>query len=134
MVERHGATSEFAILHRFQSAEACRADHMLRRIDGVSDLKFVCEEVKDRYGYKGDVSVAPPVIVKLMLLLVLFARRPPWHISQYTVLLDEEVRAAVLRAKKCRPPLVVDCKHRLGESSCWTVDFSGSGREDGGES
>jgi transposase len=29
-------------------------------------------EVKDRYGYNGNVSVAPPVILKLMLLLVLY--------------------------------------------------------------
>jgi transposase len=49
-----------------------RREHILRRIAQLVDFEFVYEEVKERYGYNGNVSVAPPVILKLMLLLVLY--------------------------------------------------------------
>jgi transposase len=49
-----------------------RREHVLRRVARLVDFEFVYGEVKDRYGYNGNVSVAPPVIVKLMLLLVLY--------------------------------------------------------------
>jgi transposase len=49
-----------------------RANHPLRRIRELIDFDFSYEEVKDRYGTKGNVSVPPPVILKLMLLLVLY--------------------------------------------------------------
>ncbi len=49
-----------------------RANHPLRRIREHIDFDFSYEEVKDRYGTKGNVSVPPPVILKLMLLLVLY--------------------------------------------------------------
>ncbi|MBL7225406.1 MAG: transposase [Desulfobacteraceae bacterium] len=32
----------------------------------------IYDEVKDSYGYKGNVSVPPPVILKMMLLLILY--------------------------------------------------------------
>jgi transposase len=49
-----------------------RSDHVLRKVAGLVDFDFVYGEVKDSYGYNGNVSVAPPMIVKLMLLLVLY--------------------------------------------------------------
>lgn len=49
-----------------------RSDHVLRKIARLVDFDFVYGEVKDSYGYNGNVSVAPPMIVKLMLLLVLY--------------------------------------------------------------
>jgi transposase len=49
-----------------------RANHPLRRIRELIDFDFSYEEVKDCYGTKGNVSVPPPVILKLMLLLVLY--------------------------------------------------------------
>ena len=49
-----------------------RANHPLRRIREHIDFDFSYDEVKDRYGTKGNVSVPPPVILKLMLLLVLY--------------------------------------------------------------
>jgi len=49
-----------------------RADHVLRRVARLVDFDFVYGEVKDRYGYNGNVSVPPPMILKLMLLLVLY--------------------------------------------------------------
>ena len=49
-----------------------RKDHPLRAIDKTVDFDFIYDEVKDRYGVKGNVSVPPPVILKLMLLLILY--------------------------------------------------------------
>jgi transposase len=47
-------------------------DHILRKINAKVDFDFIYKEVKDAYGEKGNISVPPPVIVKMMLLLVLY--------------------------------------------------------------
>jgi transposase len=44
--------------------------HQLRQIREMIDFDFVYHEVKDCYGDNGNVSVPPPVILKMMLLLV----------------------------------------------------------------
>lgn len=49
-----------------------RRDHFLRKVARVVDFDFVYGEVKESYGYNGNVSVPPPLILKLMLLLVLY--------------------------------------------------------------
>ncbi len=49
-----------------------RPDHPLRKIDQLIDFEFVYKEVADKYGSNGNVSIAPPVILKLMLLLVFY--------------------------------------------------------------
>jgi transposase len=49
-----------------------RANHPLRRVKQLIDFDFSYKEVKDRYGTNGNVSVPPPVILKLMLLLVFY--------------------------------------------------------------
>jgi hypothetical protein len=36
------------------------------------DFDFIYDEVRDRYGIKGNVSVPPPAILRMMLLLVLY--------------------------------------------------------------
>jgi len=46
-----------------------RTDHPLRRVAGLIDFKFVREEVAHFYGSKGNVSVDPEVIMKMMFLL-----------------------------------------------------------------
>jgi len=48
------------------------ADHPLRLIQRQIDFDFVYDEVKDLYGTKGNVSIPPPVILKMMLLLILY--------------------------------------------------------------
>jgi transposase len=48
------------------------SDHPLRQIREHVDFDFIYDEVKDRYGTRGNVSVPPPVIVKMLLLLVLY--------------------------------------------------------------
>ena len=43
----------------FNLEKRIRADHMLRKVARMVDFDFVYQEVKDRYGYNGNVSVAP---------------------------------------------------------------------------
>jgi len=47
-------------------------DHLLRKIRTLVDFDFTYGLVQEHYGVKGNVSVPPPVIVKLMLLLFLY--------------------------------------------------------------
>ena len=49
-----------------------RANHPLRRIKQVIDFDFSYKEVKAHYGTNGNISVPPPVILKLMLLLIFY--------------------------------------------------------------
>lgn len=49
-----------------------RKDHILRKINACIDFDFIYNEVKDKYGFKGNVSVPPPVILKMMLLLIFY--------------------------------------------------------------
>lgn len=49
-----------------------RKDHLLRAVDKLVDFDFIYYQVQDRYGVKGNVSVPPPVILKMMLLLILY--------------------------------------------------------------
>jgi transposase len=47
-------------------------DHLLRKIEQKIDFDFIYKEVKDTYGDNGNVSIPPPVILKMMLLLILY--------------------------------------------------------------
>ncbi len=49
-----------------------RSNHPLRKVNDLIDFDFAYNEVKDLYGSNGNVSVPPPVILKLMLLLVFY--------------------------------------------------------------
>jgi transposase len=46
-----------------------RADNPLRRVAEVIDFSFARQEVASTYGYNGNVSIDPEVILKLMFLL-----------------------------------------------------------------
>src|SRR5947199_10726768 len=46
-----------------------RSDHPLRRVAAAIDFRFVREEVGHCYGIKGNISVDPEVIMKMMFLL-----------------------------------------------------------------
>jgi transposase len=48
------------------------ANSILRKIQRHIDFEFIYREVKDCYGGKGNISVPPPVILKMMLLLILY--------------------------------------------------------------
>jgi transposase len=49
-----------------------RKDHPLRKIKELVDFDFIYKEVEKTYGKNGNISVPPPVILKLMLLLILY--------------------------------------------------------------
>jgi transposase len=59
-----------------------RPNHPLRKIAQSIDFEFVYKEVEARYGAKGNVSVPPPVILKLMLLLVFYNVRSERELMQ----------------------------------------------------
>lgn len=49
-----------------------RKDHPLRDVALTVDFNFICGEVAGMYGHNGNVSVPPPVILKLLFLLVTY--------------------------------------------------------------
>ena len=57
---------------KFNLDRRIRQDHILRKIDDHVNFDFIYNQVKDTYGSKGNVSVPPPVILKMMLLLILY--------------------------------------------------------------
>lgn len=59
-----------------------RANHPLRKITQLIDFEFVYKEVSGSYGTRGNVSVPPPIILKLMLLLILYNVRSERELMQ----------------------------------------------------
>ena len=57
---------------RFNLDQRISANHPLRTIEQIIDFDFIYDEVRDAYGHNGNVSVPPPVILKMMLLLVMY--------------------------------------------------------------
>ncbi len=58
--------------HTINLDERIPAYHILRKIRNQIDFDFIYREVKDLYGGNGNVSVPPPTILKMMLLLILY--------------------------------------------------------------
>ncbi len=58
--------------HQINLEQRVPKDHLLRKIEEKIDFDFIYGEVKDTYGDNGNVSIPPPVILKLMLLLALY--------------------------------------------------------------
>jgi transposase len=58
--------------HQINLDQRVPRDHLLRKIERQIDFDFIYSEVKDCYGGNGNVSVPPPVILKMMLLLILY--------------------------------------------------------------
>ncbi len=58
--------------HSFNLDERIPANSVLRKIRSHIDFEFIYREVEGSYGVKGNVSVPPPVILKMMLLLILY--------------------------------------------------------------
>ena len=57
---------------RINLDQRIRSDHVLRQIAQHLDFDFIYNEVQETYGTNGNVSVPPPVILKMMLLLILY--------------------------------------------------------------
>ena len=58
--------------HQINLDQRVPREHLLRKIQEQIDFDFVYGEVKDTYGDNGNVSIPPPVILKMMLLLILY--------------------------------------------------------------
>jgi len=58
--------------HQISLERRVPKDHLLRKIQEKIDFDFIYAEVKDTYGDNGNVSIPPPVILKMMLLLILY--------------------------------------------------------------
>ena len=58
--------------YHIQLETKVRKDHPLRKIKELIDFDFIYKEVEKTYGTNGNVSVPPPVILKLMLLLICY--------------------------------------------------------------
>ena len=56
----------------FNLDKRIRPNHPLRKVAKVIDFGFVSAEVEQLYGYNGNVSVPPPVILKLLVLLMFY--------------------------------------------------------------
>jgi transposase len=56
----------------FSLEQRVRQNHPLRKVKQLIDFDFIYQEVAPTYGVNGNVSVPPPVILKLMLLLILY--------------------------------------------------------------
>lgn len=59
-----------------------RKDHILRKVNTYIDFDFIYNEVKNRYGIKGNVSIPPPVILKMMFLLIFYNIRSERELVQ----------------------------------------------------
>jgi len=53
----------------FSIEQRIHKDHPLRKIKNLTDFSFIRSEVRDLYGYNGNQSIDPAVILKLMFLL-----------------------------------------------------------------
>ncbi len=58
--------------HQIHLDQRVPREHILRKIEQEIDFDFIYKEVKDSYGDNGNVSVPPPVILKMILLLILY--------------------------------------------------------------
>jgi transposase len=56
----------------FNLEQRVRPNHPLRQVKQLVDFDFIYQKVAPTYGVNGNVSVPPPVILKLMLLLVFY--------------------------------------------------------------
>jgi transposase len=72
MMGHHPPPNDPLFSFNVQLETRVRKDHPLRKIKELIDFDFIYREVEKTYGTNGNVSVPPPVIFKLMLLLVLY--------------------------------------------------------------
>jgi hypothetical protein len=61
--------------HQINLEQRVPKSHILRKTQEQIDFDFIYDEVKESYGGNGNVSIPPPVILKMMLLWVLYNAR-----------------------------------------------------------
>lgn len=69
MMGKQPPPQEKLFYYNINLEERIRSDHALRKVKALVDFDFVSEKVEQLYGINGNVSVPPPVILKLMFLL-----------------------------------------------------------------
>jgi len=72
MMGRKDNVQEKLFCYNVSLNKRIRKSHPLRKVAELIDFDFIYNEVKDVYGQNGNVSVPPPVILKMMLLLVFY--------------------------------------------------------------
>jgi transposase len=72
MMGRKEPSQEGLFIYGISLENRVRKDHPLRKVKELIDFDFIYREVEDTYGANGNVSVPPPVILKLMLLFMLY--------------------------------------------------------------
>jgi len=72
MMGHHPPPKDPLFSYKVQLETRVRKDHPLRKIAELVDFDFIYKEVEKTYGKNGNASVPPPVILKLMLLLILY--------------------------------------------------------------
>ena len=72
MMGRQKTIQQKLFYERINLDKRVRHDHILRAINTHIDFEFIYDEVEDTYGDNGNVSVPPPIILKLMLLLIMY--------------------------------------------------------------
>ncbi len=65
-------SQEDKFIYNFRLSKRIPLDHPLRKIRDMLDLDFLYDLLKRKYGTRGNVSVPPPVLMKMMLLLVFY--------------------------------------------------------------
>ncbi len=69
MMGHHDQETSQLFYYNFNIENRVAQDHPLRRVKKSIDFDFVYKEVEPLYGANGNVSVPPPIILKLMFLL-----------------------------------------------------------------
>lgn len=72
MMGRQPKVQQKLFYSRFNLDQRVPQNHILRKITNYIDFDFIYKEVEDAYGVNGNVSVPPPVILKMMLLLIFY--------------------------------------------------------------
>lgn len=72
MMGHHEPPQEHLFMYGISLENRVRKDHPLRMVKEIIDFDFIYKEVEDTYGDNGNVSVPPPVLLKLMLLLIFY--------------------------------------------------------------
>jgi len=72
MMGQHSGNQPKLFYYSLNLEERMPKNHILRKIREKIDFDFIYQEVKGYYGDNGNVSVPPPLILKMMLLLILY--------------------------------------------------------------
>ena len=72
MMGHHPLPNDPLFSFNVQLETRVRKDHPLRKIAELIDFEFIYKEVEKTYGKNGNVSVPPPVLLKLMFLLIFY--------------------------------------------------------------